>query len=42
MMSRDEYLQKLKSQLDQWNGEAAKWEAKSKTVPVGTPIEWPL
>ena len=28
MMSRDEYVQKLKSQLDQWNGEAAKWEPK--------------
>lgn len=30
MINRDEYVQKLKSQLDQWNAEAAKWEAKAK------------
>lgn len=29
-MNRDEYVQKLKSQLDQWNAEAAKWETKAK------------
>ena len=29
MMNRDEYVQKLKSQLDQWNAEAAKWEARA-------------
>lgn len=29
MTSRDEYVQKLKSQIDQWNAEAAKWEAQS-------------
>jgi hypothetical protein len=28
-MSRDEYVQKLKSQIDQWNAQAAKWEAQS-------------
>jgi hypothetical protein len=28
-MNRDEYIQKLKSQLDQWNAQAAKWEAQS-------------
>ena len=28
-MNRDEYVQKLKSQLDQWNAEAARWEAKA-------------
>jgi hypothetical protein len=28
-MNRDEYVQKLKSQLDQWNAQAAKWEAQS-------------
>ncbi|MEW6690552.1 MAG: hypothetical protein AB1452_15860 [Pseudomonadota bacterium] len=32
MMSREEYVQKLKSQLDQWNAEAAKWEAKAKSA----------
>jgi len=29
-MNRDEYVQKLKQQLDEWNGEAAKWEAKTR------------
>jgi len=30
MMNRDEYVQKLKSQLDQWNAESKKWEAKAQ------------
>ena len=30
MINREEYVQKLKTQLDQWNAEAAKWEAKAK------------
>ena len=32
MMKRDEYVEKLKKQLDDWNAEAAKWEAKAKTA----------
>lgn len=28
-MNRDEYVAKLKSQIDQWNAQAAKWEARS-------------
>ena len=32
MINREEYVQKLKSQLDQWNAEAAKWEAKAKAA----------
>lgn len=28
-MTRDEYVAKLKSQIDQWNAQAAKWEAQS-------------
>lgn len=32
MINREEYVQKLKTQLDQWNAEAAKWEAKAKTA----------
>jgi hypothetical protein len=27
MISRDEYVQKLKSEIDYWNAEAARWEA---------------
>ena len=29
-MNRDEYVQKLKQQLDEWNGEATKWEEKTR------------
>jgi hypothetical protein len=31
-MNRDEYVQKLKAQLDQWNAQMAKWEALSEEV----------
>ncbi|HWM41866.1 MAG TPA: hypothetical protein VNP36_05450 [Burkholderiales bacterium] len=31
-MNRDEYVQKLKSQIDQWNAQMAKWEALSQDV----------
>jgi predicted nucleic acid-binding Zn-ribbon protein len=28
-MNRDEYVQKLKAQIDQWNAQMAKWEHAS-------------
>ena len=28
-MNRDEYVAKLKTQIDQWNAQAAKWETQS-------------
>jgi len=28
-MNRDEYVQKLKTQIDQWNAQMAKWEQAS-------------
>ena len=31
MEKRDEYVEKMKAQLDQWNGEIAKWEAKASS-----------
>jgi phage shock protein A len=31
-MTRDEYVQKLKTQIDQWNTEAARWEAQAKAA----------
>ena len=31
-MNRDEYVQKLKSQIDEWNAQLAKWEALSQEV----------
>jgi hypothetical protein len=32
MMKRDEYVQSLKKQLDAWNTEASRWEAKAKAA----------
>ena len=32
MGQRDEYVEKMKAQLDQWNTDIAKWEAKAKDV----------
>jgi hypothetical protein len=32
MTKRDEYLENLKKQLDAWNAEASKWEAKAKAA----------
>ena len=38
-MNRDEYVQKLKQQLDEWNGEAAKWEAKTREAQAAMKAE---
>ena len=35
MTKRDEYIEKLKGQLDQWNAEVAKWEAKARQAQAG-------
>jgi lipid II:glycine glycyltransferase (peptidoglycan interpeptide bridge formation enzyme) len=40
MMNREEYVQKLKSQLDQWNAEAATWEAKAKDAQAHMKTEY--
>ena len=40
MINREEYVQKLKSQLDQWNAEAAKWEAKAKQAQAGMQADY--
>jgi len=40
MINRDEYVTKLKSQLDQWNAEVAKWEAQAKTAQAGLQAEY--
>jgi lipid II:glycine glycyltransferase (peptidoglycan interpeptide bridge formation enzyme) len=39
-MNRDEYVKQLKSQLDQWNAEAAKWEAQAKQAQAGMKAEY--
>lgn len=31
-MTRDEYVEKLKSQIDLWNAETTKWEARAKAA----------
>lgn len=40
MSKRDEYLEKLKGQLDQWNAEVAKWEAKSTKAQADARVEY--
>jgi lipid II:glycine glycyltransferase (peptidoglycan interpeptide bridge formation enzyme) len=40
MINRDEYVQKLKSQIDQWNAEAAHWEEKSRQAQSGMKAEY--
>ena len=32
MTNRDEYVAKLKKQLDAWNDDMARWESKAKTA----------
>ena len=40
MKKRDEYVEKLKAQLDEWNAEAAKWEAKTRIAQADMRIEY--
>lgn len=40
MSKRDEYVDKLKGQLDQWNAEVAKWEAKAQKTQAGARAEY--
>ena len=40
MSKRDEYVDKLKAQLDQWNTEVAKWEAKAQQAQAGARVEY--
>ena len=39
-MNKDEYVEKLKSQLDQWNVETRKWEEKARTAQAGMKVEY--
>jgi hypothetical protein len=39
-MNRDEYVEKLKAQIDYWNGEATKLEARVKQAKVGVKAEY--
>ena len=40
MTKRDEYVEKLKAQLDQWNTEVATWEAKAKVAQASARGEY--
>ncbi|HEY7656503.1 MAG TPA: hypothetical protein VH881_06535 [Burkholderiales bacterium] len=40
MSKRDEYVEKLKKQLDQWNAEVAKWEEKTRQAQAGMRVEY--
>jgi len=40
MSKRDEYVEKLKGQLDQWNAEVAKWDAKAQNAQAGARAEY--
>jgi lipid II:glycine glycyltransferase (peptidoglycan interpeptide bridge formation enzyme) len=40
MINRDEYVQKLKDQLDQWNAESKKWEAKAQQAQASMKAEY--
>ena len=40
MIDRDEYVQKLKSQIDHCNSEAARWEEKVKKAQSGMKAEY--
>ena len=40
MADRDDYVKTLKSQLDHWNAETAKWEAQAKVAQASMRAEY--
>ena len=40
MSKRDEYVEKLKAQLEQWNTEVVRWEAKAQKAQAGARVEY--
>lgn len=40
MSKRDDYVNKLKGQLDQWNAEVAAWEAKARKAQADARSEY--
>jgi lipid II:glycine glycyltransferase (peptidoglycan interpeptide bridge formation enzyme) len=40
MSKRDQYVEKLKTQLDEWNAEVTKWEAKSRSAQADMRVEY--
>ncbi|HEY5636097.1 MAG TPA: hypothetical protein VIS77_04295 [Burkholderiales bacterium] len=39
MTQRDDYVNKMKTQLDQWNAEIGRWEEKAKEAQAGMQAE---
>jgi hypothetical protein len=42
MNSRNEYVEQLKTNLDHWNSDIAKWEAKAKVARTDMRIEYEM
>jgi hypothetical protein len=42
MSTRNEYVEQLKKNLDQWNVDIAKWEAKAKVAQTDMRIEYEM
>jgi len=40
MNKQEQYIEKLKVQLDEWNAEVAKWEAKTRSAQADMRIEY--
>ena len=40
MINRDEYIKKLKAQIDEWNAEAARWGDKARQAQAGVKAEY--
>jgi hypothetical protein len=42
MTTRNEYVEQLKQNLDKWNSDLAKWEAKAKVAKTDMRIEYEM
>ncbi len=42
MINRNEYVENLKTHLDQWNSDIAKWEAKAKLAKTDLRIDYEM
>lgn len=42
MTTRNEYVENLKTRLDEWNADLAKWEAKARTARTDLRIEYEM
>jgi hypothetical protein len=40
MVNREEYVEKMKAQLDQWSAQMAEWEAAARDAKAEAKTEW--